>query len=274
MDNLREHTQQTYPREPKITLPEKFNGDRKEFRNFINQIQLVFMLNPGRYPNDAAKVGTVGTLLTGKARSWFTPLIENPSANANILNDFEAFKSLMYQSFGDTDRVAVAENRIRRLRQGTRPAAHYGSDFRQLACDLKWNDSALISQFKDGLNDSVKDMLLHHSIPETLNEMITLAIKCDNRIFEHRQATNRSSFKPKQEFSRKPDFSGPAPMELDSMQRGPLSETEKQRRRDKNLCLYCGSDKHLRADCPLAKTKKTSGLKKLATGIPKNGQDQ
>jgi hypothetical protein len=48
-------------------------------------------------------------------------------------------------------------------------------------------------------------------------------------------------------------------MELDLMVhrprshlRGPLTETEKQRRYDNKLCYYCGSEQHRLATCPLA----------------------
>ncbi|SMR64720.1 unnamed protein product [Zymoseptoria tritici ST99CH_1A5] len=34
--------------------------------------------------------------------------------------------------------------------------------------------------------------------------------------------------------------------------RGLLTEAEKKRRKDNNLCNYCASDKHFRAECPVA----------------------
>ena len=51
---------------------------------------------------------------------------------------------------------------------------------------------------------------------------------------------------------------GTTPMELDFTQlyrsrpRGPLADSERQRRRDNNLCLYCGSPNHHVNTCPLA----------------------
>jgi hypothetical protein len=41
-------------KEPRASLPDKFDGNRSKFRGFINQITLVFYLNPARYANDAA----------------------------------------------------------------------------------------------------------------------------------------------------------------------------------------------------------------------------
>ena len=41
---------QNSPREPKISLPAKFDGTRSLFRGFLNQVRLVIQLHPNRYP--------------------------------------------------------------------------------------------------------------------------------------------------------------------------------------------------------------------------------
>ena len=35
-----------------------------------------------------------------------------------------------------------------------------------------------------------------------------------------------------------------------SQERGPVTDQEKKRRRDNNLCLYCGSSGHWASQCP------------------------
>ena len=257
-------------REPKVPLPDKFDGSRQEYRAFISQMELVFMLNPSRYPNDAAKVGTIGTLLTGKARQWFTPFIEKAKDYSHVLNDYAAFRVLMDSCFSDPDRAVTASNKIRRLYQGRRPAAHYAADFRSLSVDLDWNDASLMDQYRHGLNDSVKDMLIHYPIPASLDALMALSIQLDNRIFERRSEKN-------QDFDRRPQASPtpvqalePAAMEIDAIHRGPLPEAEKRRRRDNHLCLYCGSNQHLRAACPVAK-KRPAGLNAMNSRFKTSG---
>ena len=56
-------------KEPRVSLPEKFDGTRSKFRGFVNQVRLITILQPQRYPTDVARVGLVGTLLTGQALS-------------------------------------------------------------------------------------------------------------------------------------------------------------------------------------------------------------
>ncbi len=63
----------------------------------------------------------------------------------------------------------------------------YASKFKELACDISWDEAALISQFQFGIHSDVKDMLLTMPDPTTLNQAIAQAIQCDNQLFEHQQ---------------------------------------------------------------------------------------
>src|SRR5689334_21490532 len=87
------------PQHPKIDLPEKFDGDKRKLRGFINQLQLAFTLNPNKYPTDAIKVAFVGSLLTGRALSWFNPMFENTEKYYPILNSWLEFKKCLVETF-------------------------------------------------------------------------------------------------------------------------------------------------------------------------------
>jgi hypothetical protein len=63
-------------REPRVSLSEKFDKTRSKFRGFVNQVQLITILQPKRYPTEQSQVGLVGTLLTGQVLSWFASLFE------------------------------------------------------------------------------------------------------------------------------------------------------------------------------------------------------
>ena len=60
-------------------------------------------------------------------------------------------------------------------------------EIKQLSSDIHWGEEALVSQFYWDLGDNVKTMLLTLPEPQTLNEAISLAAKCDNRLFQRRQ---------------------------------------------------------------------------------------
>jgi hypothetical protein len=63
----------------------------------------------------------------------------------------------------------------------------YAFEFRQLACDVSWDEVMFMSQFSFILFGDVKDVLLTMLDPTTLNQIIAQAMCCDNRLFEHQQ---------------------------------------------------------------------------------------
>jgi hypothetical protein len=205
---------------PKVALPEKFTGKRHSLRTFLNQLELVFAVQPSIYYNDSIKVATLGTLLSGPAAEWFNHYLENVDDYADVMNNWAAFKTLMKDNYAEHDSATIAANRLTKLRQDNSSASQYASSFRHFSADLKWNEEALIHHFKMGLNDNILDLLLNYDTPNTLTGMINLAIRLDNRLYEHRQEqgtvrrpTHRQSDAPRQSLTRptdsRPQYSAP-----------------------------------------------------------------
>jgi hypothetical protein len=121
------------PKEPRVSLPEKFDGDRTKLRDFVNQVRLVFRLQPHRYATEETQVGLIGSLLTGTALSWFSSLLEKDSP---LLADLDQFLEEFSRTFGERDRALIATTKLRTLQQRSRPASAYVAEFQQLACDL------------------------------------------------------------------------------------------------------------------------------------------
>ncbi|GGV53975.1 hypothetical protein GCM10010495_82380 [Kitasatospora herbaricolor] len=63
--------------------------------------------------------------------------------------------------YDEHDATRVATNKIQILRQKNRSVTVYASQFRQLAIDIKWDNTALISQFLYGLQYEVKKLMLN-----------------------------------------------------------------------------------------------------------------
>jgi hypothetical protein len=121
----------------------------------------------------------------------------------------------------------------------------------------------LIDQFRCGLRDDVQDLLLTLVDPSSFSEAITQAIRCDNRLFEHRQEKKITSnaqlwnsrpttlpLVPQTTPVARPTSFGPAPMQIDAAKFKPLTEAEKLCRRTNNLCPYCGNLGHITRHCP------------------------
>ncbi|CAG8813890.1 14716_t:CDS:2, partial [Racocetra persica] len=129
-----------------------------DFRNELNQLQLQGEAHnhpkkpkPSHYPNDRTQIGLLGSLLVGPALAWFALLLEKESP---LLEDFDGL-------LGSS-----------KLPSGTQTS------------DLDWGKAALIDQFRIGLKNDVKDLLLTIEDPISLNNAIAKAVRCDNRLFE------------------------------------------------------------------------------------------
>lgn len=237
--------------EPHVSLPNKFDGSRGNCRNFVNQVKLIFLLQPRRYADDATRIGFIGTLLTGPAATWYSPHFESGSS---IMSNLELFWRDFEDAFGDLDRAATAANKIRSLKQGFSSASEYAASFRRLASDLDWGDAALVDQFRRGLRDDVKDLLLTLAVPKSLSEAIHSAVLCDNRIYE-RKSERRNFAYASNPVPQRATNSGIAPMEIDALthseqrRRRPLTQEERERRRRQKLCMYCRESGHMVRDC-------------------------
>src|ERR1700693_6336987 len=139
---------------PRTAMPARYDGDRFQFRAFVSQCRLFLRLNEGSYTDEFAKVAFMLTLLDGPARAWAAPLIETNDA---VLRNIEQFLALFQAAFDDPDRARTAELSLQGLKQGIRSVSVYASEFRRIATDTQWNDSALMHQFRLGLTEEMKD---------------------------------------------------------------------------------------------------------------------
>lgn len=238
----------------KICLPEKYDGDRKTFRTFMSQIELLFRLHPSVYHNGLDKVGLVSSLLVGRAATWCTPILE--SADSQLLDDYEAFKQRFSQAFDDPHRKATAFDEISKLRQANRDLVAYTSEFQRLACELDWSEETLVQYYRRGLQDEIRKELIHFDTPATLLDMISLATRMDSRLKEYslsRPGNVPHNHRPK---PQQPIQSSSNQMEIGSQRRSPLTDQEKQRRRSNNLCMYCGDSGHDAFTCPRKTTRR------------------
>lgn len=255
--------------EPKVYQPEYYYGQRNKLTTFITQVSMVITLQPSRFTTEQSKIFYMGSFLRDTAFLWFQPYaVADPAPS--FMESYHGFCAELKRTFGDPDEVGTAERQLYSLRQKTSVAA-YVADFTRYSVIVKWNEEAKASQFYRGLKDNIKDELSKVDKPTTLKGLQTTAIRIDTRLFErqvergeHRNSTTSTGQ------ARFGSRTGPLIRGVPTTQqtfhqafasqnnftrRGKLTPSEYQRRKDNQLCLYCGEKGHQVAQCPVAPTR-------------------
>lgn len=98
--------------EPKISPPDIFSGDRRNYREYINACKLLFDMKPQTYATDRTKVCTAISYLRGEPRAWANTFIEKEDPILNSFSDFRAAMDLLYD---DPSKQISAESALRAL---------------------------------------------------------------------------------------------------------------------------------------------------------------
>lgn len=235
----------------KLPLPEKYDGKRHLFRQFINSIKLHFSVSPDCFSSDSAKTAFVASLLRGSALDWITPFLEQQD---QMLASWKDFESRFTAMFDDPHRAKTAVTKLTQLRQGRRPVVVYAAEFRRIIMDADFDNNAQVYWFRVGLSDSILDELTHTSAETELDKFIAQCVLIDTRLREREVERTRRSRAMMPSSSRPSNSHAPDAMVLDSTstntRHGPISAEERKRRIENDLCLYCGRAGHRKAACP------------------------
>ena len=252
------------PAMPHLSRPERFSGESGDCRAFLTQCGLHFELQSVHYPTDRTKIAYLISHLTGRAEAWATA---EWARNSPLCNSFALFSKTFTQIFQHVTPGREAARMLVHLRQGRRRVADYAIEFRTVAAESGWNQTALMDAFLCGLSSALKDHLAALDLPEDLDALIALAIKIDKRLFERekeRGAVKTSSRNydrgffpsgrgmpsspPQPVGSPSQAARGEEPMQLG---RARLSPEERWRRIQDGVCIYCGQRGHFIGRCPV-----------------------
>ncbi|KAM9744608.1 uncharacterized protein ACNS7B_011757 [Menidia menidia] len=252
--------------EPNLPCPKSFGGEFGQCRGFLGQCELLFRHQPSRYSAGGARIALIMSLLTDRALAW---AIAATSRDLQLTIDYPAFLREFRLVFDHPMDGPDAASRLHSISQGSRSVADYSLEFRTLAADSAWDDNALRSAYRRGLNEAVKDLIIRDR-PSTLSELISLALLMDDRLRERRrERAKRCGEEPHSRVSHSirgepprdafsPSHTSPKttplpggqdePMELG---RSRLSKEEREQRMRDRLCLYCGRPGHQIRSCPI-----------------------
>jgi hypothetical protein len=250
----------------------KGNDDGMSFIEFRSKLITSFARFPDSLASGADKVNYALQSMEGPPALFFAPYVNGEIPDLeNYLTSWENFSAVMSEMHGDQHQLDEINHKLNRLRQ-TGPMSLYLSQFRTLSARSGWNEPALLSRFKEGLSEEIKTIL----VPQwhTLNTLrqaqaaATTAYQNHQARTRNQRATSRTqvSFPNWPRKNQVPASASSAstsssttssagPMDLDHMRVKHITAEEKQRRREKNLCLYCGGNNHFAGDCPVKKAR-------------------
>lgn len=241
--------------EPRVGVPERYGGEPEGCSPFITNCSILFALQPHTFATEQAKVAFMVNHLTGKARLWGTAEWERQTP---ACSSFATFAAELRKVFGPVARGPDAMGGLLGLRQGGRTATDYALEFRVRARRSEWNAAAQVDAFLLGLADYLKDELVSYELPSSLDSLIELVLRLDQRIQGRRRErrwgfAGRSSaplpFRPPERVSHQ----GGEPVEQEEpMQVGGArrSAGEPRRRQGRPSCLQCGAAGHMVSSCP------------------------
>jgi hypothetical protein len=257
----------------KLHEPEPFTGkDPKELKAFIFQCQLYFRNLD--FDSDSKKVTFALSYLRDVAQEWFESgifgLTDEPS---EWFDNWEAFLDKLCTKFKPYDETGNAKHELTNLHmRDNQRVSDYLVCFSGLALRCSWEEPALRYRFYKGLPPQIKDELSKSKKPRTLQVLKQKVQNIDARYWERAQersreqqnrqnpnppksstsaasavlsTTPRSIPRSKFHLEQRPRLKDSKPTtpcvdlsgKLDS--KGKLTQQERQRRIDKNLCLFC-----------------------------------
>jgi hypothetical protein len=278
---------------------------------FLMQCKLQFRDRPGAFDgDDAAKVNFAISYLQNPALQWFEPrlsgeLDEDPA----WLEDWELFVEELQTNFGPYDQTGDAESELVSLKMtsGQRITESIVR-FNSLAPRCDWGDAALRHRFYEGLPNRLKDEVSRgDGKPRDLHLMRLKAQNADARYWERqtekaheantgrsdKAADNKSSNNNSNNTSNSNDKKSDGKSNKGQRQsgqasgsaaktdltgklgsNGKLTQQERQRRIDSNLCLFCGKGGHRVTDCMLTKANSSKARAVTMTSVDSESKDK
>lgn len=263
--------QKPQARRPKIKEPDTFHGDRTKLRGFLVQLEIYFSNQPHIFDNDKAKNGFAVSLLRDAAEKWITPYVEETMETP--WRSWAELKQALKKMFGDIGAKEAAQNKLEKLRQGSRTMTDYWNEFRLLATDAEFEDGTNKRLLLKGMSSKLQEFWAQQEREFTsTEELAEWAVQKENKINTikaiqggqqnyHQQARNQDgTYKPQ----TKTTTQGGDAMDLDATNQRRythLSAQERERRIKQRLCLRCGKPGHMIKDCRVAQAK----IKEMST---------
>lgn len=222
----------------RFSLPDKFDGTAEKCKGFIRQCSIYFDNQPEAFVRDTTKCSFVMSLFTGKALEWASAVWDQDEM---LRTSFAYFCKQIREVFEYPAGGRDVSMQLVELCQNNRTVAEYAVDFRTIAAQSGWNETALKPMFKRGLHPKIQAEIACKDMDMDLHELISMAIRIDNLLRNTPLspfATSTSAMNSSENME---------PMQIGFTK---PSMEERERRRVYKLCFYCGQAGHQCRFCP------------------------
>jgi hypothetical protein len=238
-----------------------FNGNRKQLKTFLFDVDHAIRTFPASFPNDIIKIEYTANLFSGSAKLWwqtnYNTAIQDGSYETTTYN---AFKASLKGHFGDQLEEKSIINQWHHLQQ-TGSVSDYIIKFKTLQAEVKAPPALALAHFERGLKPNIQDVLVSLPPFQDLDALMVTADQLDQRQFRLRRTGRNQAnhFRPQP----LPPSNGHKVFQDDrmlldnSIQRphNKISEQERHERHKKGLCHYCGRPGHFAVSCPNKKPR-------------------
>ena len=269
----------------KIKEPRTFTGKREELIPFTSELRNTITLQRGALITDNDKALYMNAFLKkpGPPDSWWNGVSKS---HPELLHNFEGLLKNFTEHFEDPDLRATKQRKLDSLEQKG-SASNYAARFLELCTYLDLTDATKQDYFKRGLKYQVlQGLAFAIPAPEDLDALVTLVIRIDNNLYALDLQKKKQTSKPKNNTHQRSTSPAPyvsrstgdaslasVPMEVDAVKHNPLTNSERERRKKNNLCLYCGNAGHKVNDCPeLAKKPKKEKIASTSASTSSAGK--
>ncbi|ROL54060.1 Retrotransposon-like protein 1 [Anabarilius grahami] len=136
-------------------------------------------MQPHLYSTDTAKIAFIISQLQGKALQWADSLW---TQKGSVVKSYPAFVSHFREVFGRPLTDSSNGEKLYNLKQGNRNVTDYTLQFRTLAASSGWNEQALITTYRQGLEPNLRLHLAAYEDSEGLERFIQLALRVGSRM--------------------------------------------------------------------------------------------
>ncbi len=146
---------------------------------FLLQCSLYFELQPHQFVNDRAKIAFIMSLLFGRALQGVELLWNSLSP---LVCSLDAFVDHFWDVFGKSTSAASMHDDLFQLRQADMSIHNYTVRFHTLAASSGWNETALLSAFRRGLNPFIRQQISIYEDTVGLERLLQKALRVSQHL--------------------------------------------------------------------------------------------